>query len=175
MKPKYELNILDCIKFTKNINQQQFNVYCEKCKKKTQISQDNSIYISPNYFIFLIGLRDNENEINNNNKCLINKFKIHNNEHFSFKIEDEINLSEIISNNNKKTYAIYQLIGLVVYNFDEEDKTKISYVSYYKNPRNNYWYKYTENTYEIIGYPCIINEIQTSSLFPCIFIYKHKK
>ena len=49
MKPKYELNILDCIKCTKNINQQQFNVYCEKCKKKTQISQDNSIYISPNY------------------------------------------------------------------------------------------------------------------------------
>ena len=176
--PEYNLDILNCIKISESTNKNQlFNLYCEKCKKKTPITQRNSIYISPNYFIFLIGLRDNESEIKNNNKDLIHKFKIKKKEHFSFKIEEEIDLSEIIENKENNRYVKYQLIGLVVYNFDEEDKTRLSYVSYYKNFKNKCWYKYTENIYEKIGcscIPCIINEIQKSSLFPCIFIYKHK-
>ena len=176
-KPKYNINILDCIKYTESSKKQQFNHFCEKCKKKLQIEQRSSIYITPNYFIFLIGLRDNENEMKNNNKNLIDIFKIKQKEHYSFQIEEEIDLSglsEVIENKDKNIYVKYQLIGLVVYNFDEEDKTRLSYVSYYKNSKNNCWYKYTENTYGKIGYSCIIKEIKSSSLFPCIFIYKHK-
>ena len=69
--------------------------------------------ISPNYFMFLTGLRNDPSNT-------IEKFYRNNLdgvETFVFKIQEEIDLSDIIKNDN--CHKKYRLDGLISYNFYE--------------------------------------------------------
>ena len=164
--PKYEIRILDCIK-NEFENKKFYNLNCFKCKQKTNLEQNGSILISPNYFIFLTGLREKLTNI-------YEKFKKSNdsNEKFIFKIEEEIDLSEVIS--CKDSYTKYQLDGLISYNFDENNKSRIHYVAYYRSPIDKCWYKYTKDNFGKIDVKIVLMSFEDYYLFPSIFIYRHK-
>ena len=164
--PKYEIRILDCIK-NEFENKKFYNLNCFKCKQKTNLEQNGSILISPNYFIFLTGLREKLTNI-------YEKFKKSNdsNEKFIFKIEEEIDLSEVIS--CKDSYTKYQLDGLISYNFDENNKSRIYYVAYYRSPIDKCWYKYTTDNFGKIDVKIVLKSFEDYYLFPSIFIYRHK-
>ena len=164
---KYEIRILDCIKNEFEEKKKFYNINCLQCKQKTNLEQNSSILISPNYFIFLTGLREKLENI-------YEKFKKSNdsNEKFIFKIEEEIDLSEVIS--SKHSYTKYQLDGLISYNFDETNKKNIHYVAYYRSPIDKCWYKYGPNEFEKIGIKTVLKSFEDYYLFPSIFIYRHK-
>ena len=169
INPKYEIRISDCFK-NEFKNKVLYNLNCFECKQKTNLEQKNSIIISPNYFIFLTGLR--EKLVNVYEKFRNNKDQDDSNEKFIFKIEEEIDLSgEYL---NKDAYSKYQLDGLISYNFDETNKKKIYYIAYYRSPIDKCWYKYTEKEFGKIELTTVLISFEEFYLFPSIFIYRHK-
>lgn len=161
-----EIHITNCIeKELDDIN--LYNIYCDSCKQKINKNQTRSIYISPNYFIFLTDFRKN--------RIISEKFDFKSNQNsdkFIFKIDEEINLSKKIE--NKNSYMNYSLEGIISYNFEEKLDKYIYYVAYYKSSIDNFWYKYTSGAFEKINLPKVLNSFVESYLLPCILIYKHK-
>ena len=155
-----------------------YNINCTICKKKIKDNVTNYVSISPNYFIFLIGLR-------NNNETL-QKF-IYNTdskEKYRFIIDTEINLENIMPketddytpdlsytiNNSHKRYQLDALIG---YNFKEQNNNKIGYIAYYRSHIDNSWYLYSYKELKKIDITKELTSFQ-DSLIPSILIYSHK-
>ena len=111
-----QITIHDCVNFHKK-QKRLFNAYCSSCHKKTNIIDlDSTIIIYPEIFVFLIRMDDNR----------INKMKENNK-----KIEIDENIHCIDINNQKKRY---NLLGLIVYNFDENKDKNSKYLAYYYSP-----------------------------------------
>jgi len=171
-KPKenqtYEIRILDCLKNDFK-SKKLYNLNCFKCKKKTDLDKNTSLVISPNYFIFLTGLRENlTNTYEKFKKSKENK----DDDKYIFKIEEEIDLSEVIE--NKNSHMKYRLDGLISYNFDEIDKNKIYYIAYYRSPIDKSWYKYTEKLFGKVQVTDVLKSFENYYFFPSLFIYRHQ-
>ena len=162
----FKIHIEDWLKSEKLVDNTLYNMNCNKCKRKIRKIQQKSIYISPNYFIFLTGLRESSRRSNFNLEKLNNE-----SEKFIFKIDEKIYLSDVIE--NKKSHMKYSLIGLISYNFDETDAKKISYVSYFKSPIDQNWYCYNETEFKKINLGKVLQSFENESLLPCILFYKH--
>ena len=163
--PKYDIHIIDCIK-VESEERPNFNVDCPKCKKKLKIGLKNNINISPNYFIFLTGLKENEE--------IFKKFKNSKSsgERFKFKIDEFLDLSEIITDGN--CHKKYQLDAIIAYNFDESDRLNIYYIAYYRCPIDDkHWYKYSQNEFEKTQKDKVLKIYEDYFLFPAILIYRH--
>ena len=164
-----EINILDCIKNDYR-EEKLYNINCSKCEKKTPMHQYTSIVISPNYFIFLTGLRDHPKNIYEK----FNKNNFNQTEIFTFKIQEEIDLSDIIENKNSHTK--YRLDGLISFNFLETNKYKIYYTAYYRSPIDNNWYQYqyAQKQFQKIDISNVMDSFEKYNLLPSILIYSHK-
>ena len=167
------IKISDLIKF--DLTQAPlYNINCNICKKKIKGDVTNFISISPNYFIFLTGLRDDNETLQKFTSKNINDSK----EKYKFIIEPEINLEEIIPNNSddytiNNSHKKYQLDALIGYNFDEQISNKISYIAYYRSHIDKSWYLYSHKEFKKIDEGLVLKTFQ-DSIFPSILIYSHK-
>jgi ubiquitin C-terminal hydrolase len=157
-----------------------YNINCIICKKKIKDDVTNFISISPNYFIFLTGLRDEKKTLEKFTLKKENDSK----ERYKFIIEKEINLGNIINSKpndftpdliytTQNSHKIYQLDALIGYNFDEQDEKKISYIAYYRCYIDYCWYLYSHKEFKKIDEK-IVQKTFEDSLFPSILIYSHK-
>ena len=164
-----EINIVDCLK-NDFLTTELFSIYCPQCGEKVDFEQYNSMVISPNYFMFLTGLRNDPSNT-------IEKFYRNNLEGvetFIFKIQEEIDLSDIIKNDN--CHKKYRLDGLISYNFYEKDRNKICYTAFYRSPIDNKWYLYIygQNQFQSIDVSFVLESFEKFNLMPSILIYSHK-
>ena len=179
LSKKYSVKISDLIEYFLT-PKDDYNTYCVECQKKTKNNIRNFISISPNYFIFITGLRDKYDVLDN--------FKPQKKDgsggELKFEIEKEIDLGKIISTKSdditpdlqftfQHSHKIYQLDGLISYNFDEEDNKKICYYGYYRSHIDKSWYLYSYNGFKKIEEEYVL-KTSGDSLFPAILIYSHK-
>ena len=148
---KKEISIYDCIKYASD-KKTLYNVFCKNCNKKNNIDITSTIYLSQNLLIFLLrGIenRKNINDMYNNN--------------IKMKINEEINLSDLVE--NKNSYLKYTLHALILY-----DCAKMEYLAYCVSPIDKNWYKYLKDS--II--PEDINKYKFDyNLLPVILFYRH--
>lgn len=153
---KDDINIFDCIK-EQSKKKRLHNIYCFKCKNKTFFDEENIIYSSPNYFIFLIRINEEEtkNKIKESNKKII--------------IDKELFLKNIIKGSQKN--YLYELIGKVDYCFNSKE-----YVSSCRDLIDNNWYKYeNRNSQYKISKIDFTDKYLNYDVLPVIVVYKIKK
>ena len=145
-RPNY-FTIKEIMLFESN---KKFNgIYCQNCKKITQMECNSRIFTSPNIFTFLIN-RDNF-------KPELLKLNL--------SLEAEINLSNLIECQNSP--KIYELIGIVsIYNN--------KYISFCKSSKEQNWYLFNDEEFEIIDQEQVISKHNDNFYIPCILFYKKK-
>lgn len=149
MNYKNEISIYDCVKFVSE-KQNIYNVFCQKCQKKTIFNKISKIYKSSKILILL--LRGIENtEITNN------KIKIH--------INRYLDLSDLIESEN--SYKKYSLYGIIFY-----DSVNSEYISYSMSPIDQKWYQYIKEEIRPAELKNIIN-IKDYKIYPVILFYQH--
>ena len=149
-----EIYIYDCIK-NWTIKEANKIIKCEKCKQAMVFQ--STINAPPNYFIFTL----KSNDFNIIGKMNENQIKI--------KIDETINLSEIIKPHNIN----YRLIGFVAFYFDMKNNYT-EYKAFCRSPigTEKNWYRF-ENSDKYT-----ISKIDTKDIFgsneylPVILIYK---
>ena len=166
----YNINIIECLK--KSLEKLTlYNVYCSECKQKCTKDRKNSIYITPNYLIFLTGLRASKEDESKYAK----RFDIKNTkDRLIFKLDEKLDpkdISDIIS--NKRSHKEYYLTGFIAFNYDEINAQNNYYISYYINPIDRCWYKYSKNDVEKIDKEVISTVFIKNSYIPSILFYSH--
>ena len=173
------IKISDLVKFDLTLAP-LYNINCIICKKKIKDDVTNFISISPNYFIFLTGLRNDNETLQKFTSKNMNDSK----EKYKFVIDIEINLEDIIPNKSddytpdlsytiQNSHKKYQLDALIGYNFDEQAANKISYIAYFRSHIDNSWYLYSYAEFKKID-ETIVQKTFQDSLLPSILIYSHK-
>ena len=151
---KKEVYIYD---FLKNCMDKEnlYNVYCEKCKQKSNFESKSFIRSSPNYFIFLLRL----DEISNIKKLVEHQIKI--------KIDEQIDISEFIKGNQPNVQ--YNLRGFVVVNY--KSNIEKEYKAFCCSPIDQKWYMYENDGKSIIKIEKN-DYLNSNNLFPVILLYK---
>ena len=147
------ISIYDCIKLYSEKEQKECPL-CPSCKKNKEFDVESSIRVAPNYFIFLLRL-DNQEIIQ---KYLNGGYKI--------KIEEIIDLSALIKESNSKSN--YYLNGIIFIKYIMND---IEYISFFRNPFDENWYKYENNDISKINIDCLLNPENKNNLYPVILFY----
>ena len=151
---KKDINIFDCIT-QQSKKKKIFSHYCFKCKNKTIFEEEKSIYTSPKYFIFLIGIKEDK---------AINKIKESN---IKIRIDKKLNLEGIIKGPQEK--YVYEPIGKVDYCFKSKE-----YITSCRDFIEKQWYKYENNKYNISKID--LSEVYNSyDILPTIVVYAIKK
>ena len=154
------LNIYECIQYATKKKTFE-NKYCESCKEKQVLESENSIVISPNYFIFILRLNDDGFKTINK---LESKFG-------GISIEEKLMLSDIIKDQNINNN--YKLVGMVVYYFNiVNGQNIIEYKTYCSSPIDNKWYKYDNDEKYNISKINLNEILKPSKSYPVILIYK---
>ena len=146
--PTFALNVSDCalVKKIQNVtieNCLEFyelnklkKSFCNVCKNYEDLTFKNNIYSSPNYFVFLLDFKENNNNIH-------------------FVIEPKINLEKFIE--NKTAPLEYELNGIVFFDLSKNKYNALSLSPVDKNwylfddenvclfSFNNFNYMYTQN------------------------------
>ena len=158
--PTLELNVLDCAKSKKiqNIKIEdcldfltmvfEKKGFCEFCKNYYEVYSCSKIYSSPNFFLFLLDLRED-----NNIKLII---------------EQNINLQKYIE--NKFSPKNYELNGIVFF-----DLIKKKYNTFCISPVDKKWYLYDDDKVKLVDYNNFMNLIDkdiNKMYKPHILLYK---
>ena len=139
----------------RNDKENLYNVYCEKCKQKSNFESKSFIRSSPNYFIFLLRL----DEISNIKKLVEHQIKI--------KIDEQIDISEFIKGNQPNVQ--YNLRGFVVVNY--KSNIEKEYKAFCCSPIDQKWYMYENDGKSIIKIEKN-DYLNSNNLFPVILLYK---
>ena len=160
--PTFELNLIDCAKAQKiqDIKIENCldfystlkikNSFCKNCNNYNQISILNTIYSSPNYFIFLLDLKEENN--------------------IKFILEQNINLNKFIE--NKNVPLNFELNGIVFF-----DKKKKRYNTLCVSPVDQNWYLYDDEIvlpYDLNNFIIMFNNDVNKIYQPYILLYKGK-
>jgi ubiquitin C-terminal hydrolase len=155
--PTFELNIIeiakvkniqnvkieDCLEFYE-LNKLQ-KTFCSSCKNYEQLTSRNKIYSSPNFFLFLLDLKENKN--------------------INFIIEPRINLEKFIE--NKTTPTKYELNGIVFF-----DLNKNKYNALCISPVDKRWYLFDDKNVDLFDFNDFNNfYVKGGGCVPRILLY----
>ena len=155
--PTFELNIIeiakvkniqnvkieDCLEFYE-LNKLQ-KTFCSSCKNYEQLTSRNKIYSSPNFFLFLLDLKENKN--------------------INFIIEPRINLEKFIE--NKTTPTKYELNGIVFF-----DLNKNKYNALCISPVDKRWYLFDDKNVDLFDFNDFNNfYVKNKKYIPRILLY----
>ena len=147
------ISVYDCIKLNSAKEKKECPL-CPSCKKNKKFEVESSIRVAPNYFIFLLRLDHRE---------IIQKYL---NGGYKIKIEESIDLSDLIKESNSKSN--YYLNGIIFIKYILND---IEYISIFRNPFDENWYKYENNDIAKINIDCFLNPENKNNLYPVILFY----
>ena len=154
---KNELSIMDCINYLSE-RATLYNVYCRNCHQKTNFMKDSDIFLTQK--VFTVFLREMENIE------YINKIK---NEKIKIKINESLDLSNIVKYKASNSSLRYNIHGMVM--FDSEN---LEYIAYSINLLDGKWYKYVKENAFQVELKDFIN-IYDFKIFPVILFYKQEK
>ena len=154
---KNELSIMDCINYLSE-RATLFNIYCRNCHQKTNFMKDSHIFLTQKVFTIL--LREMEN---------IEYIKAIKNEKIKIKINESLDLSNIVKYKKKNSSLIYNINGIVMF-----DSEKLEYIAYTINQQNGKWYKYVKENVVQVELTDFIN-IYDFKIFPVILFYKQEE
>ena len=146
------LNLQDCFEYQRRIeyNTENEKNICPNCKGSNIYYKNRTIYSTPKILIIALNL---VNDFQNKNKFdLWETFYLNN--------YVEIKINE----------CFYNLRGIVAYNLNT-----YHYLAYCKSPIDNLWYKYNDDSVNLIDNNNIINEISNNSLYTSILFYQNEK
>ena len=146
------LNLQDCFEYQRRIeyNTENEKNICPNCKGSNIYYKNRTIYSTPKILIIALNL---VNDFQNKNKFdLWETFYLNN--------YVEIKINE----------CFYNLRGIVAYNLNT-----YHYLAYCKSPIDNIWYKYNDDSVNLIDNNNIINEISNNSLYTSILFYQNEK
>ena len=146
------LNLQDCFEYQRRIeyNTENEKNICPNCKESNIYYKNRTIYSTPKILIIALNL---VNDFQNKNKFdLWETFYLNN--------YVEIKINE----------CFYNLRGIVAYNLNT-----YHYLAYCKSPIDNLWYKYNDDSVNLIDNNNIINEISNNSLYTSILFYQNEK
>ena len=142
-------NLEDCFNFYQKINFQNKNNCCPMCKFNTIYLEQKTVYITSKILIIILNIE----------KELLGKTK--------FVVWESINLKNYVEKNCNS--GIYNLRGIVAFCLNSIINSN-AYAAYCKNPINNLWYKYENNS--VIQINNAINEVN-EIYFPCVLFYQN--
>ena len=146
-KKTQNLKLLDCIEFNQ-LNFLKNNIFCENCKSYNRVTECKKIYTSPNYFIFLLDIKENKN--------------------INFILEQKINLEKYIESKNQIPTS-YELNGIVFF-----DKNKNKYNALCVSPIDKNWYLYDDENVQMLNISIFLNLINNNNNGTyrlCILLY----
>ena len=122
-------------------------IFCNICKSYNEITTLSQIYTSPNFFIFLLDIKENKN--------------------VNLILERKINLERFIELKNKSP-TIYELSGLVFF-----DRNKNKYNSLCVHPVDKNWYLIDDENVQLCDINSFMNlyNTQINIYAPCILLY----
>ena len=164
----FELNIYDCVKYRKLKSVKIEDCldfykipkikkrFCYFCKNYYESTTTTEIYSSPNIFIFLLNMENNDNDDEYNN--------------INFILEKNINITNFVE--NKDAPSAYEIGGIVFL-----DKNKNKYITLCLSPMDQFWYLYEDEIVKKYDYDYFIeNEYNNKNIYkPCILLYKTLK
>lgn len=156
LKNQRELSIYDCIKY-QFVKDKKYNVYCKNCQKKTNFEEENLISVSPNYFIFILRIDKIMKKKENNKNIGMN-----------IKVDEELNLNNLIKENFNNNSPNYTIVGMVIYDLRNDR----DYKAYCLNVIDKNWYKYGKEKITKVEKTLNFN---LDELIPVILFYKLKK
>jgi hypothetical protein len=156
-EPKNELSIMDCINYLSE-RATLYNVYCRNCHQKTNFMKDSHIFLTQKVFTVL--LREMENIE------YINKIK---NEKIKIKINESLDLSNIVKYKASNSSLRYNIHGMVMF-----DSEKLEYIAYTINLLDGKWYKYVKENVFQVELKDFINKYDFKK-FPVILFYKQEE
>ena len=145
-KKNQYVKISDCLEFHQ-MDKLKKNNFCNICKGYNDITTMSHIYTSPNYFIFLLDIKENQN--------------------VNLILEQKINLGKFIEiKDNVKT--IFELKGIVFF-----DRNKNKYNSLCIHPVDNNWYLTDDENVQLFNINSFMNLYNTQNhiYVPCILLY----
>mgnify|MGYP002626690542 CR=1 FL=1 len=144
-KKSQYVKISDCLEFY-GMNQIK-TIFCNICKRYNEIATLNQIYTSPNFFIFLLDIKENKN--------------------VNLILEQKLNLEKFIELKDKSP-TIYELNGLVFF-----DRNKNKYNSLCAHPVDKNWYLIDDENVQLYDINSFMNLYNTQSniYVPCILLY----
>ena len=154
---KNELSIMDCINYLSE-RATLFNIYCRNCHQKTNFMKDSHIFLTQKVFTILLREMDN-----------IEYIKAIKNEKIKIKINESLDLSNIVKYKKKNSSLIYNINGIVMF-----DSEKLEYIAYTINQQNGKWYKYVKENVVQVELTDFIN-IYDFKIFPVILFYKQEE
>ena len=126
--------------------------------QKTNFMKDSHIFLTQKVFTIL--LREMEN---------IEYIKAIKNEKIKIKINESLDLSNIVKYKKKNASLIYNINGIVMF-----DSEKLEYIAYTINQQNGKWYKYVKENVVQVELTDFIN-IYDFKIFPVILFYKQEE
>ena len=139
----------DCFNFYQKINFQNKNNCCPMCKFNTIYLEQKTVYTTSKILIIILNIE----------KEFLGKIK--------FIVWEIINLKNYVEKNSNS--VIYNLRGIVAFCLNTSINSN-AYAAYCKNPINNLWYKYENDS--VIQLNNTINEVN-ESYFPCVLFYQN--
>ena len=145
---KNTITINDCLELYSFLRPQ--TLFCNTCRKYTNVTNQSNIYSSPNTFIFSLDRKNlDQNYLN-----------------IQFNLTEQLNLHNYIENKSSPTN--YQLIGVLSF-YPLENK----YISFCLSPVDKNWYVYNDEKVEPTNINSIIQFHNFGKKFiPCLLVYK---
>ena len=150
------ITIYDCL-FYYQLRKNNLKAYCKSCNKNTIVDCGLHIYSNPNIFIFSL------------NRGLINGNFDDNLTDINFRLDEKIDLSNYVDNNQiSKRYELKGIVSI--------SRRQNNYVTFCKSPIDNKWYYYDSKNIEDNNLNYILSEHDNTKdntdYIACILVYQ---
>ena len=150
------ITIYDCL-FYYQLRKNNLKAYCKSCNKNTIVDCGLHIYSNPNIFIFSL------------NRGLINGNFDDNLTDINFRLDEKIDLSNYVDNNQiSKRYELKGIVSI--------SRRQNNYVTFCKSPIDNKWYYYDSKNIEDNKLYYILSEHDNTKdntdYIACILVYQ---